>query len=83
MTREQGGVKGEESMIFADEHEVARAYQSKQADIHARVKVRLKEYALDKEGILQEIISLKDTTVGRVLLYGKLVPKRLSRLAFD
>jgi len=66
MTRDKPGAKGE-GMIFADSSEVTLAYQSKHADIHARVKVRLN---------INDEIKLVETTVGRVLLW-EIVPKGL------
>src|SRR6056300_1730234 len=42
MTRERVNAKGE-GMRFADEAEVSRAYATKQADLHARVQVRITE----------------------------------------
>lgn len=66
MTRERDHAKGE-GMIFANEQEVERAYQSKQADIHAKIKVRLNDGGETK---------LVETTIGRVLL-SCILPKGL------
>src|SRR6187397_644320 len=41
-TREKIGAAGENA-LFADVAEVARAYETRQAELHARVKVRIKE----------------------------------------
>src|SRR6187431_962831 len=43
MTREKIGAKGE-GMMFSDTQEVHRAYESRVADLQARVKVRLQEW---------------------------------------
>ncbi len=41
-TREKIGAQGD-GAVFADVSEVSRAYESRQAELHARVKVRIKE----------------------------------------
>jgi len=63
LTREVPFAKGE-GKIFSSPDEVRIAYDSNEADLHARIKVRIngKRY---------------DTTVGRVILYD-IVPKSLS-----
>ena len=43
LTRERINAKGE-GMIFTDVEEVHRAYENGVVDIHAKVKVRIKEY---------------------------------------
>ena len=60
MTREKINAKGEGS-IFADVKEVSRAFETGAVELQAKVKVRIK----DREGQTE----LKDTTVGRALLY--------------
>lgn len=54
MTREKGSVKGS-NKIFSNVEEVRMAYDALEADIHARIKVRMNG-------------GLVDSTVGRVLL---------------
>ncbi len=71
MTREKLGVDGE-GIRFADINEASRAFATGKVDLHAKVKVRIRE--LDENG--NEVTSLADTTVGRALLYD-LVPKAL------
>jgi DNA-directed RNA polymerase subunit beta' len=66
-TREKINAKGE-GMVFADVAEVSRAYESRQVELHARVKVRIKEVVVDKDGERQEKYARYDTTVGRALL---------------
>ncbi|WP_438765980.1 DNA-directed RNA polymerase subunit beta' [Kushneria sp. TE3] len=74
MTRERIGAKGE-GMAFSDLNEVERAFGTQSVDLHARVRVRLSEWARDEEsGELVEQVSVKDTTVGRALLY-RIVPR--------
>ncbi|RAV23755.1 hypothetical protein DQE84_19265, partial [Staphylococcus warneri] len=52
---------------FADVAEVSRAYSSGAVDLHAKVKVRIREAVLE-DGELVERTALRDTTVGRALL---------------
>ncbi len=68
MTREAINAKGE-GMMFADTKEVRRAYESGEASIHARVKVRVCEVSYDENREKVETVSVKDTTVGRALLF--------------
>ena len=68
MTRDRVNGKGE-GMVFADTAEVLRAYQTGNVELQARVKVRIREVLLNEQGEREEKISLKDTTVGRALLF--------------
>jgi DNA-directed RNA polymerase subunit beta' len=65
LTRAKTGVKGE-GMIFSSPEEVRCAFDGGTIDLHARIKVRI-----DGE--------LKETTVGRIILY-EIVPREI---AFD
>jgi len=47
MTREKVNAKGE-GMMFADVVEARRAYDNREAELHARVTVRIKEVTLDE-----------------------------------
>ena len=67
MTREAAGAKGA-GAAFSDTAEVHRAFESKAVDLHAKIRVRIRE--ADAEG---ERRTLFETTVGRSLLYD-LVP---------
>jgi hypothetical protein len=78
MTRERAGVKGEGS-VFANIDEARRAWETGAADLHARVKVRIREVHLLEDGTREERVSLKDTVLGRSLVY-EIVP---AGLAFD
>ena len=78
MTREQVNVRGE-GKVFADASEVRRAYDNGEAALHARIKVRIHERIVDEEGEWSEQTTLRETTVGRTLLY-EIVP---AGLAFD
>jgi DNA-directed RNA polymerase subunit beta' len=63
LTRARSAVKGE-GMVFSDPAEVRSALDANAVDLQARIKVRI-----DGE--------LKDTTVGRVVLY-EIIPEELS-----
>ncbi len=63
LTRALTGVKGE-GMVFADPEEVRTALDAHSVDLHARIKVRI-----DGE--------MKETTVGRVVLY-EIIPETIS-----
>jgi DNA-directed RNA polymerase subunit beta' len=76
MTRERVNAPGE-GMHFADVAEVHRAYESRLADLQARVKVRIVEHVKGADGELTPKIRLADTTVGRALLL-EILPKGLS-----
>jgi DNA-directed RNA polymerase subunit beta' len=76
MTRERVGAKGE-GMAFTDVAEVHRAYESRNIDLQAKVKVRLSEYVRDAKGQLVQNTRTVDTTAGRALL-SEILPKGLS-----
>jgi DNA-directed RNA polymerase subunit beta' len=76
MTRERVGAKGE-GMAFGDVAEVHRAYESRNCDLQAKVKVRLVEHVRDATGQLVKNIRIVDTTAGRALL-SEILPKGLS-----
>src|ERR1700735_677855 len=76
MTRERVGAKGE-GMAFSDVAEVHRAYESRNIDLQAKVKVRLSEYIRDASGTLVQNIRVVATTAGRALL-SEILPKGLS-----
>ncbi|MDM8558093.1 DNA-directed RNA polymerase subunit beta' [Candidatus Parabeggiatoa sp. HSG14] len=74
MTRERIGATGE-GMQFANINEVHRAYESRKAELNAKITVRLKETSLekqDKQGTISNFFSKRiirvETTVGRALL---------------
>ena len=76
MTREAVNRKGE-GRVFADLQEVDRVYRSGNADLHAKIKVRIREVVKDNEGNSTESVRIVDTTVGRALLF-QIVPEGLS-----
>ncbi|MDR2172613.1 MAG: DNA-directed RNA polymerase subunit beta' [Burkholderiales bacterium] len=65
-TREKIGARGE-GMLFSDVAELSRAYETKQAELHAKVTVRIRETVKDGDE-LQERITRYETTIGRALL---------------
>jgi DNA-directed RNA polymerase subunit beta' len=67
VTREKVNARGE-GMTFADVDEVARAYESRQVDVNARVHVRIREQVFGEDGALTEKVTRYQTTVGRALL---------------
>ncbi|MDP9087692.1 MAG: DNA-directed RNA polymerase subunit beta' [Pseudomonadota bacterium] len=76
MTREKVGAKGE-GMAFSDVSEVHRAYESRNIDLQAKVKVRLVEHIRDAGGELVKNTRVVNTTAGRALL-SEILPKGLS-----
>ncbi|HEY9145960.1 MAG TPA: DNA-directed RNA polymerase subunit beta', partial [Thiobacillus sp.] len=73
MTREKINAKGE-GMMFADVTEARRAYDNREAELHARVTVRIKEVTLDADKNRVETIKRVETTLGRALLSEILPP---------
>ncbi|OQX03817.1 MAG: DNA-directed RNA polymerase subunit beta', partial [Thiothrix lacustris] len=67
MTRDAINAKGE-GMIFADPQEVQRAYDTGNASLHAKVKVRITDSIKDEDGEFIKRTRVLDTTVGRALL---------------
>jgi DNA-directed RNA polymerase subunit beta' len=66
-TRERIGAKGEGS-LFADIAEVSRAYETRQADLHAKIIVRIREAYKGEDNETREKMVRHETTVGRALL---------------
>ncbi len=75
MTRELVNVKGE-GIKFANLDELKRAYANKEAELHARITVRLDETDVTLPEPEQSRTIRVDTTVGRAILFG-IVPKGL------
>jgi DNA-directed RNA polymerase subunit beta' len=75
MTRALENAKGE-GMAFANIAEVHRAYDNRAVELHAKVKVRLRQVEIDEHGNRNEKIELVDTTVGRALL-AEILPEGL------
>src|SRR5690606_7928051 len=68
--------KAGEGMAFANVAEVHRAYDNRVVELHAKVKVRLRQVEVDELGGRTESTSLVDTTVGRALL-AEILPEGL------
>ncbi|WP_420559006.1 DNA-directed RNA polymerase subunit beta' [Tepidicaulis sp.] len=76
VTQEKQNEPGE-GMVFADVDEIHHALESKSVTLHAKVKVRWK--TVDADG--NEVVSLVDTTPGRMLV-GQLLPKN-ANISYD
>jgi len=77
LTRHRVNARGE-GMIFADVDEVHRAYENNAVDLHAKVRVRIKEYLLGETiDSFKEQIRFVETTAGRAIL-SELLPQGLS-----
>ena len=76
LTRERINAKGE-GMVFADVAEVHRAYETRAADLQAKVKVRVVEQLFNATGELESRSRVVETTVGRALL-SEILPAGLS-----
>src|SRR3982075_1061732 len=76
MTRERVGAKGE-GMAFSDVQEVHRAYESRNIDLQAKVRVRLREYVTGEGGTLHPRIRDVQATVVRAML-SEILPRGLS-----
>lgn len=75
MTQEKINVKGE-GMYLSGPAEAEKAYRTKQAELHARVKVRITETVVDEDGNSTTETKMVDTTVGRAMLW-QIVPAGL------
>ena len=75
MTRSRVNAKGE-GMTFSDAKEVQRAYETGNAHLQARIKVRITDVFNNEEGARVRETAIVDTTVGRVLLFN-IVPEGL------
>jgi len=67
MTRGLVGKKGE-GMVFANLSEVHRAYDNRAVELHAKVRVRIREVDIGADKQRHEKLTLTETTVGRALL---------------
>ncbi|MGL5761721.1 MAG: DNA-directed RNA polymerase subunit beta', partial [Plesiomonas shigelloides] len=75
MTRDKINAKGE-GMVLTGPKEAERLYRSGQAELHARVKVRITEHVKTDTGEVEVSTRLIDTTVGRAILW-MIVPQGL------
>ncbi|RHW74618.1 DNA-directed RNA polymerase subunit beta' [Colwellia sp. RSH04] len=58
-----------EGMVFVDTKEAEKAYRTGVAELHARVKIRITEHVKNADGELEAVTTLRDTTVGRAILW--------------
>jgi len=65
-----------EGMVFTDEKEVEKAYRTGVAELHARIKVRITEHVKSADGEWEPVTKLRDTTVGRAIMW-QVCPKGL------
>ena len=65
-----------EGMVFTDEKEVEKAYRTGVAELHARIKVRITEHVKNADGEWEPVTTLRDTTVGRAIMW-QVCPKGL------
>ncbi len=75
MTRDKVNAKGE-GLYLSGPAEAEKAYRTGCAELHARVKVRIREVLVDEMGHRTEQIGLIDTTIGRAMLW-QIVPEGL------
>nr|WP_228481523.1 DNA-directed RNA polymerase subunit beta' [Vibrio fluminensis] len=75
MTREKINAKGE-GMYLSGPAEAEKAYRTKTAELHARVKVRITETVVDEDGNSTTETKMVDTTIGRAMLW-QIVPSGL------
>ncbi|HQT81751.1 MAG: DNA-directed RNA polymerase subunit beta' [Ferrovum sp. 37-45-19] len=75
ITRERVNAQGE-GMVFADVSEVVRAFETRMADVTAKVMVRIKEAFRNESGERVEKITRYETTVGRAML-SEILPEGL------
>ncbi len=75
LTRDRVNGLGE-GMVFTSPHEAEKAYRTGNAELHARVKVRITEYDVAEDGTKTEKVTLTDTTVGRAI-FSLILPKGL------
>ncbi|MBZ9613870.1 DNA-directed RNA polymerase subunit beta' [Rheinheimera maricola] len=78
MTRDAVNAKGE-GMMFKSAKEAEKAFRADCASLHAKVKVRITEVEFAEDGTRTETTAVRDTTVGRAILYS-ILPEGL---AFD
>ena len=68
VTRERVNARGE-GMVLADTAEARRLYENGQADLHAKVKVRITETVRAEDGTEETNTGIVDTTIGRAILW--------------
>ncbi|MBU2893880.1 DNA-directed RNA polymerase subunit beta' [Colwellia sp. D2M02] len=75
LTRDRVNGLGE-GMVFTDAKEAEKAYRTGVAELHARVKIRITEHVKNADGELVATTTLRDTTIGRAIMW-QICPKGL------
>ncbi|MFP4076958.1 MAG: DNA-directed RNA polymerase subunit beta', partial [Halochromatium sp.] len=75
MTRERINAKGE-GLVLSGIDEARRAYETGPAALQARVKVLIREVVRDEDGRVEERTGVRETTLGRALVW-EIVPEGL------
>ncbi|MBT0587010.1 DNA-directed RNA polymerase subunit beta' [Alteromonas oceanisediminis] len=75
LTRDKVNGLGE-GMVFTSPNEAEKAYRTGNAELHARVKVRITEFDVAEDGTKTKKVTLTDTTVGRAI-FSAILPKGL------
>jgi DNA-directed RNA polymerase subunit beta' len=75
MTRALENKKGE-GMVFANLAEVHRAYDNRVVELHAKVKLRIRETVIAEDRTRSQSSAIVETTVGRALL-AEILPEGL------
>lgn len=83
MTRHKEDAKGQ-GMLFSSAEEVSIAFDVKAVDLHAKIKLRVEDFALDNEtgAVSSQGSRMVETTVGRAL-FSQIVPEALSFELFN
>ncbi len=76
ITRESINVKGE-GKAFSNWAEAQRAFDAKAVHIHAKIKLRVKEFKVSEDGSKEAVSRIVETTVGRAILM-RILPEGLS-----
>ncbi len=76
MTREKIGCIGE-GMLVSDYNEAKILYANNLVSLHTKIKIRVIEFKKNSENKFQEFKYIKDSTIGRVILWS-IFPKGLS-----
>jgi len=76
MTRERINAKGE-GLVLANIEEAHRAYWSGRAHLQAKIKIRISDVTIDEDGNRTELTAIRETTIGRAMLF-EIVPEGIS-----
>jgi DNA-directed RNA polymerase subunit beta' len=76
MTRERINAKGE-GLVLSNIEEAHRAYWSGRAHLQAKIKIRISDVTIDEDGNRTELTAIRETTIGRAMLF-EIVPEGIS-----